>query len=72
MCDLCDYNYLQTPAHILAECASFLALRTEIFQALILEPPFLHPISKIFKFLHQSELEALQWETAGVVDNTTT
>ena len=70
MCNLCDYNYPQTPAHIHGECPYFLGLRTDIFKEFIMDPPFLHPISKILQFMHQSGLEALQWDE--MVQNTTT
>ena len=72
MCDFCDYNYLQTPAHLLSECAYFLMLRSDIFQEFIMDPPFLHPISKLNKFLSLSGLNDLLFIGSEVVQNTTT
>ena len=71
MCQLCDHNYQQTAAHIISECPYFLGLRSDIFQEFILNPPFLHPIGKILKFLLQSGLEGLHWEEEMVQNNTT-
>ena len=51
-----------------SECPYFLGLRSEIFQEFIMDPPFLHPISKILQFLHRSDIEGLQWEE--MVQNT--
>ena len=70
MCHLCDYNYLQTPAHLISECPYFLGLRTEIFKEFILDPPFLVPINKVLRFLLKSGLDTLGGETE-VVHNTT-
>ena len=72
MCEFCDLNYLQTPAHILAKCPSFLGLRAEIFKVLDPEPPFLFPISKVSRFLHQSGLAGMRGEEDEVVDKNTT
>ena len=72
MCEFCDLNYLQTPAHILAKCPSFLGLRAEIFKVLDPEPPFLFPISKVSQFLHLSGLAGMRGDENEVVDKNTT
>ena len=72
MCEFCDLNYLQTPAHILAKCPSFLGLRAEIFKVLDPEPPFLFPISKVSQFLHLSGLAGMRGDEIEVVDKNTT
>ena len=72
MCNFCDYNYLQTPAHLLSECAYFLAIRTDIFKEFIMDPPFTHPISKLNKFLLQSGLDELLYIGTEMVQNTST
>ena len=71
MCTLCDSNELQIPAHLISQCPYFLGNCIEIFREFILNPPLLLPISKILRFLHQSELEALRG-AEEVVHNTTT
>jgi ribonuclease HI len=70
MCNLCDFNELQTPEHIISVCPYFLGLRSEVFGVFIMDPPYLLPISKVLKFLSLSGLEAFCLERQG--QNTTT
>ena len=60
MCELCDFNYVQTSAHVLGECPSprLMELREELFGSKILEPPFMLPIPAILKFLQSAGIEA--------------
>ena len=58
-------SFPETPAHILGECLYTLRLRQDIFNTHILDPPFTCSISKLVQFLHQSEIEDLQWDAAN-------
>ena len=60
MCELCDYNYVQTSAHIIGECPSerLMELRKNLFGFHLLEPPFLLPLPAVFEFLQLAEIEA--------------
>ena len=67
MCQYCDHNYEQTTEHIIGWCPFFLGLRQEIFGCLYKDPPFDFPTSKVVRFLRESGIMALQWESK--VDN---
>ena len=73
MCELCDYNFVQTSAHIIGECPSshLMELRKKLFGLYIIEPPFTLPIPAVFEFLRQAKLEAFAMdETEGVSNHT--
>ena len=59
MCDLCDYNYSQTSAHIIGECPALMGPRLEVFSLHTMEPPFNFDIRSIIKFLHLANIDAL-------------
>ena len=58
-CQLCDFNYSQTTAHIIGECPALVGPRLEVFDAHVLEPPFNLKIRSVIKFLRLAEIEAL-------------
>ena len=66
MCHLCDFNYSQTTAHIIGECAALIGPRLEVFGLHVLEPPFNFKITAVIKFLQLAEIEALEMKEKGV------
>ena len=70
MWHLCDYNYSQTSAHIIGECAALVAPRLEVFGLHVMEPPFNFPIRAIIKFLEKAEVEALNMKRGQGVNQT--
>ena len=70
MCQLCDYNYSQTSAHIIRECAALVEPRLEVFGLHVMEPPFNFPIRTIIKFLEKAEVEALSMKRGQGVNQT--
>ena len=73
MCELCDFNFVQTSAHIIGECPSshLMELRKRLFGAHILEPPFTLPLPAVFDFLKQAKIEALAMDVNEGVSNHT-
>ena len=65
-CDLCDYNYSQTSAHVIYECPYFLGLRAQLLGTYIEDPPYVFPQSKVVRFLRESGIMALQWDDIEV------
>ena len=59
MCQLCDYNYCQTSAHVIGECPALMGPRLEVFSLHTMEPPFDFDIKSIIKFLHLANINAL-------------
>ena len=73
MCQLCDFNYVQTSAHIIGECPSphLMELRKRLFGHHILEPPFTLPLPAVFEFLQQCGIEAIAMDANEGVKNHT-
>ena len=61
MCEYCDYNYVQTSAHVIGECPSpqLMEARVQFFGFQFMEPPFMLPIPAVLKFLQSAGIEAL-------------
>ena len=70
MCELCDYNYSQTTAHIIGECPALTGARLEVFSLYTIEPPFNFTIRAIVKFLHRAGIAALSMEEPEGVNQT--
>ena len=61
MCEYCDFNYVQTSAHVIGECPSpqLMEARVQFFGFQFMEPPFMLPIPAVLKFLQSAGIEAL-------------
>ena len=73
MCEFCDFNYVQTSAHIIGECPSefLMDLRLKLFGFHVMEPPFMLPVPAVLEFLQLAEIEALAIEANEGVQNHT-
>ena len=66
-CQYCDMGMPQTAKHLLSDCGYFLLLRSQIFRAYTIDPPFTFPISKLVTFLISMGIEDLLWEDGAKI-----